>query len=218
MGTRERIINTAVEAFNQRGFHDPTIADIALRCGMSRGNLVYHFKDKNALLDEISTRLVSDIKEIQSARKAYPAFSNLSLDMKTYSILQERYPFIFRDTSVLEHQAISEVMTGWSEKSIQRNKEAFAFAIEVGNMKREPFDGLYHHLAVNAWLITYYWVSQKVVRRIENEEDAERMVWSTILPHFTPKGIKAFTSYYGTEYLSQLGIPISTLIDNRQFF
>ena len=218
MSTRQRILTSSIEAFNKRGFHDPTIADIAISCDMSRGNLVYHFKDKNELLDEISRRLLADIKEIQKVRKAYPAFANLSLDMKTYSILQERYPFIFRDTSVLEHKAISDVMTKWSEKSIEKNIEAFAFAIEVGNMKEEPFDGLYHNLAVNAWLITYYWISQKVVRKINDKEDAERMVWSTIIPHFTPKGINAFTSYYGSEYLSQLGMPISTLIDNKQFF
>lgn len=218
MNTQTRIVTTAVDMFNEQGFHHPTLSDIAVACKMSRGNLVYHFKDKSSILDDISIRLSDYIKEIQKERKPYPAFANLSLDMRTYALLQERYPFIFRDTSVLEHQAIRKVINEWSQISIKRNLEAFAFAIQVGNMKKEPFDGLYHHLAVNAWLITYYWVSQKVVRNMEDEQDAERMVWSTILPHFTEQGIIAFTSYYGEEYLTQLGMPMTEHIQKNLIF
>lgn len=218
MTTRERIIECAIAVFSERGYHGPTLADLAHSCSMSRGNLAYHFKDKEVILDAISERLKSDITQIQRSRKGYPAFANLSLDMRTYALLQERYPFIFRDTSVLEHASIQEVMSDWSKTTIRRNMESFAFAIEVGNMKSEPYPGLYHHLAINAWLITYYWISQKAVRQIDDHEDAERMVWSTIIPHFTEKGLSAFSSYYGADYLSNLGQSLHNLIKQKQLF
>ena len=218
MATRDRIIECAISEFCCHGYHRPTLADIAQACGMSRGNLAYHFKDKELILDAIAERLTEDITSIQKSRKGYPAFANLSLDMRTYALLQVKYPFIFRDTSVLEHPSIRQVMSAWSKKTIVRNMESFAFAIEIGNMKPERYPGLYHHLAINAWLITYYWISQKAVRQINDNNDAERMVWSTIIPHFTEKGLKAFTSYYGEDYLKNLGEPLSNFTNQNLLF
>jgi len=218
MDTKQRIIESALLAFNDRGYHSITIADIAQLCGMSRGNLAYHYKYKEHILNDIVRAMVEEVKRMQRARKDYPAFSNLSLDVNTCGVLQDRYPFIFRDMSVLGHGAVKRVMNIWSETSIKRNMEAFAFAIELGNMREEPYPGLYYQLAVNAWMVTFYWVSQKSVRSVKRNEQAEKMVWSTIVPHFTEKGIYAFNKHYGHTYLSRLGKPFDIKINLQQVF
>jgi len=146
------------------------------------------------------------------------AFSNLSLDIKTCGFLQKKYPFVFRDMSVLEHKAIKDVMTDWSQKTIKRNIGSFAFAIEIGNMKNEPFDGLYYQLAVNAWMISYYWVAQKAVRKVLKQDEAEKMIWCSIIPHFTEKGMQAFKSYYGNKYLDKIGKSYLNYIEQKQLF
>jgi len=96
--------------------------------------------------------------------------------------------------------------------------DAFAFAIEIGNMRVELYNGLYYQLAVNAWLITYYWVAQKAVRKVSRKEEAEKMIWSTIIPHFTAKGIQAFKAFYGTTYLDSIGKPFKTYIRQEKIF
>ncbi len=215
MQTKLRILNKAIRLFNQKGFYAYTLSDIALQCDMSRGNLAYHFKNKYKILEEVANCMLQDIAEIQKDRKNYPAFSNLSLDVHTCGVLQKKYPFVFRDMSVLEHATIKKVMKDWTAKTINNNIEAFAFAVEIGNMKEEQFEGLYYQLAVNAWLITYYWVAQKVVRKVAKIEEAEKMIWSTILPHFTAKGITAFEAFYGEEYLNNIGVPSENYIHKR---
>jgi len=218
MQTKQRILIKAISLFNQKGFHAFTISDIALHCDMSRGNLAYHFKNKQKILEEVAKSMVTDIAQIQKARKNYPAFSNLSLDVRTCGKLQKKYPFVFRDMSVLEHKPIKKVMKDWSAKTIQTNLEAFAFAIEIGNMKTEPYKGLYYQLALNAWLVTYYWVSQKVVRKVAKEEEAEKIIWSSIIPHFTAKGLKAFQAFYGKQYLENIAQPFEFHIKQKELF
>ncbi len=218
MKTRKRIIVKAIEIFNERGYYTPTLADLAKACGMSRGNFAYHYKFKEDLLKEIAQQMKNDIEEMQSKRKGYPAFSNLSLDIETFGLLHKRYVFIFRDMSILSFASIKNVMSEWSEKTIRQNMDSFAFAVEVGTMKSEPYPGLYYNLAVNTWLIMYYWVAQHSVRKVQRSEKAEKMVWSTIIPHFTEKGIRLFTSYYGESFLRELGAPFEEFIDEKQLF
>ena len=141
METRKKILSTAIRLFNENGFNQPTLATIAHECKMSRGNLAYHFKHKSDILDAIAQMMQQDIEEKQKDRKGYPAFSNLRLDIHTYELLQEKYPFVFRDMSIFEYGKIREVMTSFSEQTIQQNMEAFSFAVEIGNMKEEPYPG-----------------------------------------------------------------------------
>lgn len=218
MATKNRILQTAVEHFNQRGYHSMTLTDVAHACEMSRGNLAYHYKNKDHILNDLVVRMVKEVRTLQNERKDFPAFSNLSLDVRTCGILQERYKFIFRDTSVLEHNSVKRVMKIWSEISIRKNKEAFAFGVDIGNMKAELFPGVYSQLAVNAWMVAYYWVAQQSIRIVGQEEEAEKMIWTTILPYFTEKGMNSFQQFYGKTYLKNMGSPIREYIDFKQLF
>ncbi len=212
MKTRDRIIATVVDAFNATGYHTHSLADLAQICNMSRGNLAYHYKSKDDILYDISIRMIKDIQRYQKRRVDFPAFFNLSLDIRTCRSLQERYPFIFRDMSVLEHDSIKSILANWSKEVIKRNLQTFAYGIEIGNVKEEPHDGLYYMLSVNAWLITYYWVAQQAVRAV-GRENPEKMVWSTIYPHFTEKGMLAFNEYFGDKFLTQPGVSIKNYIE-----
>jgi len=207
MKKRDFILTQVIEAFNEKGYHAYSLSDLAEICAMSRGNLAYHYKYKEAILDDISVRMIRDIKRYQKRRVSFPAFYNLSLDIRTCRSLQKWYPFVFRDMSVLEHSSIKDVMTNWTKEVIKRNLSTFAYGIEIGNVKPEPYEGLYYQLSVNAWLLTYYWVAQESVRVIGKEE-AEKTVWSAIYPHFTDKGMEAFDEYYGDDFLAKSGVSI----------
>lgn len=212
MKKRDLIIAQVLSAFNEKGYHTYSLTDLAEVCGMSRGNLAYHYKYKEDILDDISVKMIKDIKRYQKNRLDFPAFYNLSLDIRTLKSLQKWYPFVFRDMSVLEHTAIKDVMANWTKEVIKRNLNTFAYGIEIGNVKPEPYEGLYYQLSLNAWLLAYYWVAQESVREIGKEE-AEVTVWSTIYPHFTEKGMKEFTDYYGEAFLSKSGISIQHYLD-----
>jgi AcrR family transcriptional regulator len=218
MNTKQRILSISIDQFNDLGYHQVTLADIAKACEMSRGNLAYHYKNKVHILNDLVVRMVKEVRAIQDQRKGFPAFTNLTLDVRTCRILQRRYKFIFRDSSVLEHKHIRRVMNIWSEVSILRNNEAFAFGVSIGNLKPELFNGMYAQLSINAWMVAYYWVSQQSVREVKKTEEAEKMIWATIIPHFTEKGLLAFEEFYGKAYLTKMGKPINKLVKPNLLF
>lgn len=212
MKKRELILTQVADAFNSKGYHAYSLSDLAELCGMSRGNLAYHYKYKEDILDDISVKMRKTIKRYQNKRVDFPAFYNLSLDIRTCRSLQRSFPFVFRDMSVLEHNSIKVVMSSWTKEVIKRNLNTFAYGIDIGNVKPEPYKGLYYQLSLNAWLLTYYWVAQESVREI-GKEQIEVTVWSTIYPHFTEKGMNEFQEYYGEDFLSKSGISIENYLN-----
>lgn len=206
---QNKIILPILKAFNSKGYYAYNLAELAKICGISRGNLAYHYKVKEDILFDIAIIMQQDIDAFQLKRRSYPAFSNLSIDIETCAFLQKKYPFVFRDVSVLEHKQICKVMQQWSQKIINQNIKAFAFGIKIGNIKEEVIDGTYYQLANNAWLLSYFWLAQKSLRKVSAMEKAELMIWSTILPYFTKKGLKEFEGFYGEGYLKKIGQSIT---------
>ncbi|MCB1614759.1 MAG: TetR/AcrR family transcriptional regulator [Pseudomonadales bacterium] len=68
MKTRERIIITSLELFNNEGEPNVTTVDIANELDISPGNLYYHFKGKEIIIEEIFSRFEKSITEILSAQ------------------------------------------------------------------------------------------------------------------------------------------------------
>lgn len=59
--TRQRILDTAMDLLNTKGYHATTMNDIITATGVQKGNLYYHFKGKEALVIDL----------VRSAGKAY---------------------------------------------------------------------------------------------------------------------------------------------------
>jgi len=54
--TRARLLEAAVQAFAERGFHGTSTRDIAAAAGMSPAAVYVHYRSKEQLLDQISRR------------------------------------------------------------------------------------------------------------------------------------------------------------------
>lgn len=55
--TRERILDVALELFNERGYERTSLREIAERLGVTKAALYYHFKSKEDILLQLHLRL-----------------------------------------------------------------------------------------------------------------------------------------------------------------
>ena len=159
--TKERIIVEATQYFNQEGFGGLSFLEIAKRLKMSRGNLAYHFKSKEDLLEAISKEMWRKIDNERQKSRALPSFENLHNWVQLYYRFQKAYSFIFLDYHVLNHPVIKPKFRELTKEQIKDNEATIAFSISAGNMKPEPFEGMYHNLAFNTWMVSFYWLNQQ---------------------------------------------------------
>ena len=64
--TKFRILETANKLFYQQGFHATSIANLVDETGLSKGNITYHFKNKQEILEGIVQKRLTDIDETLS--------------------------------------------------------------------------------------------------------------------------------------------------------
>lgn len=211
--TKQRILDAALQLFNERSFGAVSLQDIAHSLNMSRGNLAYHFPDKKKVLQAISGQMWSKIHQDRAKARRYPSFQNLDREARFYRQYQKEYSFIFLDPHVSNLPEIQKEFQEMTEMTIQDNRAVIAFAIKIGNMKPEPFPGIYDHIAFVTWSLIFYALSQESMRGGQALVETDKAIWAMILPHFTPKGIHAFTKFYGEDYLNNLGNPFSFEIE-----
>lgn len=218
MGTKEKILKQATLLFNQAGFGGVNLLELARHLEMSRGNLTYHFPNKDALLQAISEEMWEKLEQERKRARQLPSFENLHLEAKLIYQIQKEYAFIFLDRHVLNHSALKQKFREMAAAGIEDNKAIMAFSIEMGNMKQESFQGQYHNLAMISWMLTYFWLPQQVFRGEKNKEDGQKLIWTILLPHFTAKGMKRFKAFFGKEYLENLGPPFELDINSLMSF
>lgn len=212
--TKHTILSVATDLFNLEGFGKVSMNEIAKSAGLSRGNLAYHFKDKDTLLGAIVDKMWQKLNEKREKSLIFPSFKNLEEEFSTFYEIQKEYAFIFLDSHVLKHPSIQPKVKAAAKKSIRDHKTFLAYSIQIGNLKPEPFKGLYNQLSFLAWMVSFYWLPQQIVRGDFSKEAYKKMIWSFLLPHFTEKGLKSFTKYIGKDVLDTIGEPFESSIED----
>jgi len=217
INTKARIIQQAKTLFNQSGFGAVNMYELAKSLNMSRGNMTYHFKNKELLLTEIANELWLKMDDLSKANPI-PTFKHLLEDAKCYSTIQKEYTFIFSDSQVLHHPVIANKMKVFTEKTIKAIEAVIAFSIQMKNMKAEKIAGTYKNLALSTWMLMFYWNAQKNLRNKRTGNGGIPVIWTLLLPHLTPKGLTAFKKHFGKDYLNQLGEPFCEVVEEVLVF
>jgi len=181
MSTKARIVETARQLFNQRGYGAVTTATLAEECGISEGNLWYHFKTKRDLLSAIAERLAEHIEErlTMTPDPRDPVGSYVSM---LESLMEElrTYRFLYRDQpSYGEHvEPIASRVAEWLARTQDSLHAHFAAMAESGALDW-PVDQL-RNLAANATIILRYGLEH--YNELGQPQDAVR---KSLLRHLT---------------------------------
>jgi AcrR family transcriptional regulator len=85
---REQIVDEAIRVIGQRGYHGFTLQELAQRCGLTNGGVLYHFGSKEGLLIAVLEERDRREGEIIPASVELPSRSAAHSDISLNTVLQ----------------------------------------------------------------------------------------------------------------------------------
>lgn len=174
--TRERILETALAAFN--AFGEPTVATttIAFEMGISPGNLYYHYHSKEALVVDLFEQFRREIEATLAApERRLPHAEDCWLYLHLVFEAIWKYRFIYRDINdlIARYHRIEVEFRRILAHKIRVAEQILAGLVKAGQMRAEPAE--IATLAENIVLIASYWMSFEFARAPKATQDAETL-------------------------------------------
>ncbi|MBB3564370.1 AcrR family transcriptional regulator [Rhizobium sp. BK512] len=179
VSTRDRILNAVLVLFNEKGPDRVTTAEIARTVGINEGNLYYHFKTKEALLQALFKRLETDATAFMK-----DAGSNTATDPGIFSGFMRRWFSI-----VWEHRYIFRDLPGIIAMVPSLREPARALStgmrIVVDGTLRQMRDARLidvpdddaPQLLANVWIVSTYWAVYLSLQEGIEELGEEHLGW-----------------------------------------
>lgn len=197
LSTKQKITQAAIRLFNENGMANVRLQQIAQEVGISPGNLAYHFRNKEAVVEAIIDELFEENQAILAAYRIYPNLIDFDNQLSRYFSFIEKYPFYFLDFLEIEryYPEIQAKRLSHIGKMISQIRRRFDFNQQRGVLVEEPKTGLYDDIAQTIWVLITFWLPQNLVRGKSNNPDPshfKEMVWNQLYPYFTAEGITEF--------------------------
>lgn len=106
---RRQLIDATLEAINEVGMHDATIAQIARRAGVSTGIISHYFKDKNGLLEATMRDITSQLR--YAVLRRLHALPEASAELRLRAIVAGNF-----DDSQISQAAMKAWLAFWADR------------------------------------------------------------------------------------------------------
>ncbi|MDB5527057.1 MAG: transcriptional regulator, TetR family [Devosia sp.] len=159
--TKNRILDTALALFNERGTGNVTTNHIADALGMSPGNLYYHYRNKAEIVRGLFARITAD----WATNYAVPPATMPSIAMMEAMVagnfeIQARYRFFFRDLTLLLNAdaELASAYRGSREAGIGNTKFLINLFTEAGVVAPVGDSEALDDMAQLLWLVGDFWL------------------------------------------------------------
>lgn len=190
--TKHKILESAIQLFNHNGVANVRLQQIASETGISVGNLAYHFRNKEAIIEVVVEQVEEEVSNILSNYRRFPNLIDFDFQLSKYFAFIQQYPFYFLDLLDIE-RTFPQIHTHRQQhaaKMIYQFRNRFEFNKQRGLIIAEPKKGIYDSVA-NTILttITFYIPQNKIKGTTEINENAfKASIWNQVYPYFTEKG------------------------------
>lgn len=192
MTTKEKIIESSIKLFNDRGLVNVRLQTIADDAGISVGNLAYHFYSKEAIINDIVDQLITLLTPIIDEHKEFPNLMDFDTQLARYYHLLMKYSFFFIDLIEIKRNYPKQYAkrSQITNQIINQIHHWISQNIKNGQLVSELRPNHYRMVSHTIWMIITFYLTKPISH--SSPEDSERvfkeMIWTQIIPHFTETG------------------------------
>ena len=198
METKDRILNKALELFNEEGVKEVTLRQIAMALEMSQGNLNYHYKLKSDIISALYYQLVDEMDaEMEKIVKEQALLSMMYESSKVSMNILYNYRFLMKDLySILQSDPeLEKHYNGLQSLRKQQYLFLFNHMTEQGVLRKEELPGEYERFYERLHILGDHWV--KVAEFFNSGKDEavsyyHQLLFEVIYPYLTDKGKKEY--------------------------
>lgn len=200
MTTKQRILNTSLQLFNQQGIDTITVRHIAKELGISHGNLCYHFSNTDVIIEKLYEQLIEELNEVL-ANPALLQALNLKMFYELTCFIFEKlykYKFLMQDfVSIMRRNPNLKQkhrdLVNSRRMLFQMGVEA---AIQVDIFKPDIIEGQYENYFEQLFIISDFWLSSAEILYEGTEENKLgkyiNIAFTLIVPYLTEKGLAEY--------------------------
>ncbi len=190
--TKQRILNAALQLFNRDGLMNVRLQHIADEALMSIGNLTYHYRTKELIVNALWNIVQKQQEELLANFRVAPLFEDVERQIRHTFQLQQNYLFFYVDTLEIMRAFpdIREAHRQHRQWQVKQIEIMIDFNIARGVFQSEPQPGLYEQIARQYWLTSHSWwyYCRVVGDDILDFAAYRRAMWSIWQSIFTPRG------------------------------
>lgn len=202
MRTSERIVDTGLRLFNAEGVAKVSTNRIAAEAGISPGNLYYHFKTKQQIVERLIRRYDARLSPLLDDSRPLGAIDDVWLLLHLGFEIHHDFEFVFRDVDYLTREyphlqaRIHLIVT-----------RSFALSRRIGSDLRaagalEANDEDIEAIAFNIVFISTCWST--FLRLLPQQADSSGLAAYRVLTMLTPYlrgGARSYLEYMRSKYL-----------------
>tara|TARA_B100000809_G_scaffold255560_1_gene294286 strand:+ start:357 stop:983 length:627 start_codon:yes stop_codon:yes gene_type:complete len=195
--TKQIILETALLLFNSDGLSVVTLRTIANKIKISQGNLNYHFKKREDIIESLYFQLVENIDESMKGLKVQDSKNDLkTLSDILHTMMTNFYEYRFFLLDFVQiMRGNKKIKKHYAKLSVHREEQfSLLFKLLVKNnlMRKEILQDEYNYLYKRFSILGNFWISEA---EIQNSKLSKKMIstYSVILlqaiyPYLTLEG------------------------------
>lgn len=195
VSTKERILHASVRLFNEYGVDAVRLQQIAEEIGISVGNLAYHFKTKDAIIESVYEQLLVEFAHIFRHYLRAPDLSAFDQQISLYYQFFQNYQFYLAEFFKTNSDQTGQQLQ-WQlavNKMLIQLRSWLDFHIQRGMLRPQASQGQYDQLAQSLWMTLVFLPAFVSMRgQTTTERSYKQAVWEHLRPYFTEEGIAEF--------------------------
>jgi AcrR family transcriptional regulator len=159
--TQLRILLAAVALFNEHGTAAVSANRIAERCGISKGNLQYHFRTKREIIYAVFQRAIAEMDSDWYQDHLAPTLEHMAAMYVRQLQLILKYRFFYREMAdLLRQDPRLRKRFAHNRERRMRELEKFMLALQARGLMRFPADPRRLRAIIDVtWIVNENWLN-----------------------------------------------------------